>query len=554
MTSSVNEEVGVATSGVNWDVGDFKLYQGSKDDTILFTKKQPSLAKDAEGKYHFSLYIYREQTGGTYKITGGSVIFTLTSSVQYSPEELNKVKESWRTAIINSGNAQDSNFIFKPLRMESATAELIYDEGNGIPHKAHNDINVGIQGGTNTFLINLTERGAQVCLQSIKEKKGIPFAVLFSYKYLRWLPTVSAEVHLDGKKTFEHLSKAFKAKYRDFFVSVRTEINKVWEDMERSGSVTITFTGTGSPEIEELKSKLIMTFLEQALKSWFGVLFTPVPEIEPASSNGSSGFYGGANYAMKWTKIEEAVNLDQKIIFDGWSEIQQDTDVGGMALFADIDESYVSIISTQISYPASIVVYPDKMLEGVAMSWNAKYGNDQVAEPQTPTFNSEGGNKSYVITSQDPDNVAISYSAEINYKPDNWPIIEIEKLEKGQSSRQISIDTSSWVGRIKINMEIRNGNSIVPHSQVSKDEYLTVNIFYTGPHLPVPIKESMKITPNEPLEFAYPIDVQGRPSTAKISIFGIIGGNIVQAKEQELDLNLSSLVLLADKENVVVVK
>lgn len=550
----MNEGLGVATSGVSWDVGDFKLFQSSKDDTVLYTKKQPTLSKDSDGKYHFSLFIYREQTEDTYKITGGSVIFTLTSAIQYSPEELNKVKDSWRTAIVNSGNAQHENPIFRPLRMESATAQLVFAESIGTPHTAHNDINVGIQGGTNTFLINLTELGAQVCLQGIKEKKGLPFGVLFSYNYLRWLPKVSAQVQLDGKKAFEHFSTAFKAKYRNFYVSIRSEINTVWEKMHREGALTINFIGTGSPEVEQLKSQLVTTFVEQAQKSWFGLLFDPVPEVEPASSSGSSsGFFGGGKHALKWVKKEDAVDLSLTINFDGWSSISQDTDVGGAALFSGVDENYVTDVQTQVSYPAAIVVDPDEMLENVGISWNAQDGENQASSPQSPVFTSEGGNKSYIVTSQKPEDVVINYTAEINYKPNNWPIIKTGSSEKGQDGRQITIKTSSWVGRLKINMEIRNGNTFLPHSQVSKDDYLTVNIVYKGPHLDVPIKESMRITPNEPLEFTYPIDMQGRPSTATISVFGVVGGNLIQTTEQSLDLNAVNIFLLANKEGVEIV-
>jgi hypothetical protein len=551
LISSFNEGLGVATSGVSWDVGDFKLFQSSRADTILFTKKQPTLSKDAEGKYHFSLFIYSEQTDDTYKITGGSVIFTLTSAIQYSQEELNKVKESWRTAIVSSGNGQNENPIFIPLRMESAKAQLLYDERIGTPHIAHNDIEIGIQGGTNTFLINLTELGAQVCLQGIKEKKGLPFGVLFSYNYLRWLPRVSAEVRLDGKKAFEHFSTAFKTKYKNFFVAVRSEINTVWEKMHREGAITINFVGTGSPDVEKLKTELVTIFVEQAQKSWFGLLFEPTPDIDPASSSGaSSGFFGGGTHALKWVKIEDAVDLSLTINFDGWSPITQDTDVGGASLFTGVDESYVKEVQTQVSYPVSIVIDPDEMLENVGVSWNAKEGENQVSSPQSPVFTSEGGNKSYIVTSQKPDDVVISYTAEINYKPNNWPILKTEGSEKGKEGRQISIKTASWVGRLSINMEIINGNAIVPHSQVSMDDYLTVNIMFEGPHLSVPIKESMRITPNEPLIFAYPIDIQGRPSKATMSIFGVVGGNLIQTSEQSLDLNTASINLLANKDGV----
>lgn len=74
MSTFLREELGVAMSGVKWDVADYKLWQSTRDDIILFTPKQPKLATGSDGRYQCAVSQFRQQVDDTYKITGGSAI------------------------------------------------------------------------------------------------------------------------------------------------------------------------------------------------------------------------------------------------------------------------------------------------------------------------------------------------------------------------------------------------------------------------------------------------------------------------------------------------
>src|SRR4029450_8989789 len=81
MAEFLKEEMGVAMSGVKWDLKDFKLWQSVNPNIVLFTPRQPKLAKSLDnGRYQAAFSAYRQQKeDGSYAITGGSAIFTLNS-------------------------------------------------------------------------------------------------------------------------------------------------------------------------------------------------------------------------------------------------------------------------------------------------------------------------------------------------------------------------------------------------------------------------------------------------------------------------------------------
>ena len=102
----------------------------------------------------------------------------------------------------------------------------------------------------------------------------------------------------------------------------------------------------------------------------------------------------------------------------------------------------------------------------------------------------------------------------------------------GDGGNQMVVKTSSWVGRQQIFMFVRDGNRIIPPTELTADDYLILNVSFAGPHLPAPVRDSAHIDALTPIEFAYPLDPLGRPGVAKFSAFGIIGGEMKRAPEQ----------------------
>jgi len=109
------------------------------------------------------------------------------------------------------------------------------------------------------------------------------------------------------------------------------------------------------------------------------------------------------------------------------------------------------------------------------------------------------------------------------------------------------VKSSAWVGRQQIFMFVRDGQRIIPPTELTPDDYLILNVSFAGPHLSAPVRDSAHIDAMTPIEFAYPLDPQGRAGEAKFSAFGIIGGEMKRAAEQVIPQDDTAVFILATR-------
>ncbi len=545
MSQFLKEEIGVAMSGVKWDVGNFKLWQSVNPNIILFTPKQPVMAISPQnGRYECAVTQFRQQREGTYKITGGSAIFTITSAIQFDAQAFEKLKQQWLSEMNAIGPAPPKNPRFIPLNVQKGKAQVLINPISGKANEKHNNDDIGTPGGTNSFLVELTDIGAQEWIQGIKTKSNIPAGVKFTYEYLRMMPTVGATVHVDGKRAFEHLSGSLNVSDNGVFYGGSLQIDSAWEEMTRNGIIEITFIGTLPPDLEPIRKELVTTFSDQARQQLFDSLFKPTPDVKPAEAGKSGGWFGGANFALKFNKKEEYTDLSLELRFEGWTWLTASMDADLSTLFAGLDESYINEVNTEMSFPASVLVDADPLLSDVAVSWTASEGKS----PEAPVFGTNGGTQQYIITSSKPQNVLVKYSAKINYAPSTWPIIETKgEAIIGAGGNQVVLKPSSWIRRHMIYMFVREGDQI---KSPSDSDYLICNVSYQGPHLPNTIRNSARITPLSPLEFSYPKDPAGGSGQAKFSAFGVIGNKLVTSNEQDIKMDEEAVFILASDKGI----
>ncbi len=550
MSTFLREEVGVAMSGVKWDHHQFKLWQSTRDNIILFTPKQPRLAMGANGRYQFGLSQFRQQVDGTYKITGGSSLFTITSAIQYDEREIDDLKEAWLNTMYASDHppqVRDRNQIkFVPLNVQKGRAQVLINPVSGTPNQAHTDANIGTPGGTNSFLVELTELGAQEWAQGVREGTNIPAGVKMDYEYLRMMPDTGARVKVHGRRLFRHISGALNVSGRGLFYGGSAKIEAEWEKMVREGVVTVEFIGTGlPPELEEIRQELVSTFADQARTQLFESLFEPAPDVEPAEAGDTRGIFGGANFAFKYKREEEVTDLEQEVRFSGWTWLRASMDADLTSMIADLDESYLTEVNTQLSFPATVLVDADPVLENVAVSWTASEGKG----PESPIFGTTGGNETYTVTSHNPDDVEIRHKAKVNFTPPSWPVIETSgKALVSAGGNSVVIKPASWVGRHMIFMFIEENGEI--RMVDAENDYLVCNVSYDGPHLPNPIRASAKINIFEPVEFSYPLSPTGALGEAKFSAFGVVGGKLRRAEEQVINFDEEAVFILAREDEI----
>jgi len=549
MSTFLREEIGVAMSGVKWDVANYKLWQSTRPDIILFTPKQPRLATSSNGRYQAAVTQFRQQTEGTYKITGGSAIFTISSAIEHDPDAFEQLKEQWLHEMNAKGPRPHRNPRFIPLNVQKGTARVLINEVSGVADEAHNDASIGTPGGTNSFLVELTAQGAQEWVQGIKESKGIPAGVKMDYEYLRMMPTVGAEVIVHGRRMFQHISSELNVSYDGIWYGGSANIEAAWEKMVRNGTVEIRYIGNSlHPELEEIRQELTSTFADQARQQLFDSLFQPKPDIEDAEAGDTSGVFGGANFAFKYRKEEEVTDLRQTIKFEGWTWLKSSMDADLTALLHNLDESYVNEVNTEMSFPASIVVDADPQLENVAVSWSASEGK----APEAPVYGAEGGNTIYTVTSHRPDDVEIAYTAKVNFTPSSWPTVSSSgKSKVGDGGNQTVIKPASWIGRHMIYLFVQEDGEI--KMMGAENDYLIVNVSYNGSHLSRPIRASSRITLFEPVEFTYPLSPVGERGEAKFSAFGVIGGKLLRSSEQAINFDEEAVFILASENKIELV-
>lgn len=551
MSTFLLEKYGVALSGVKWDIGQFKLWQSGNDDVILFTPKQPTLARNNDNKrYQASVTQFRAQKDNTYKIIGGGASFVVTTAIQYNAQDFQQVQEQWRREVLGSGQAKTKNPKFIPLNTRKGETMLALPEISGKASKLTQESKeMGTPGGTVSFMADLTSEGAQEWVQGIRQRRGVTGQIVMNYEYLQLLPACLVEVFVHGQKVFKHLSAQLKASYNGFWYGGSLDLQAQWEEMVRNGAITIKQTGLEAlPEgAEEIKKNAMNTFINQAFQNMFPLLFAPKPDVKPAEAGNTSGVFGGANFALKWRKETDAMNLNLRMEFGGWSWLKARMDPDIITYLAQLDDSYVNEVNTELSFPAVISVSGDPMVKAAAVSWSASEGHG----PEAPVFGADGGVKEYIVTSRKPDQVNLRYKAKVDFTPPNWPVIEDSKSQSvAQGGNAFLIKPSEWVGRVGVYMYVLDDQNKIDLLNSGEENYLVLNVSYEGPHLKQPIKDSAKITSFTPIEFAYPLDPQGRPGKAKFSAFGVIGGKLVRAKEQPVAFDEKSVFVIVGKNGV----
>jgi hypothetical protein len=555
MASSLSSQYCVALSGQKWDVGNFTLWQSSDDDVILFSSKQPTLARNLkDGRYQTAVSQFRAQKDGTFKTVGGAALFTISTGIDFDADAYKKIQDQWRDEIAKSGKSKSQNPRFMPLVTRKGTAELLIPEIIGKASQATIDNKeFGVIGSKVAMLANLTSEGAQGLAQAIKQRENVPIGIMVRYEYLQVMPECIVEVQLNGSRVFRHLSAQLKASFDGLYYGGSIDLQGQWERMVREGAITVKVTGLDAlpAGMEEVKQNVLTTFIDQAFKNFFPMLFAPKPDVKPAEAGNTSGILGGANFALKWRSESESSNLSLRMEFGGFSWLKGAMDTGATFL-AGLDDSYLNEVNTEITFPLLVNVPMDEMVNTVSLSCSAMEDGRPVMIPAADIFRSSDPSKSYLITSQKPDKVRVNYQAKIDFSNPKFPIIEKKGSTSG-AQPTIVLQPTDHLGRVNIHLYTYGSDNNFNYDPDERDE-LVVNVSASGTHLKNPIKDSARIKPfplpDSSYSFTYPMPIDGSQPVLKFSAFGVIGGKLVRAKEQPITITEESIFIVVDKNGV----
>lgn len=553
MVSSLSSQYCVALSGQKWDVGNFTLWQSTDDDVILFSPKQATLARDLnKGRYQTAVSQFRVQKDGAYKTVGGAALFTISTGIEFDADAYKQIVDQWREEVQKSGKSKSTQPRFMPLVTRKGTMDLLIPEIMGTASQSTiANREFGVIGSKVALLANLTSEGAQALAQAIKNHENTPIGIAVRYEYLQTLPVCTVEIEVNGSRVFTHLSSQLKASYDGWLYGGSIDLQGQWEKMVRNGAITMKVTGLDAlpAGAEEMKQNALTTFIDQAFKNFFPMLFAPKPDVKAAEAGKSGGWFGGTNFALKWRKESDVSNLSLKMEFGGYTWLKGAMDTGA-TLLSGLDNSYLNEVNTELTFPVLVNVSSDPMVSSVSVSCSAMEDGRPVMIPAADLFGADVPSKSYLITSQRPDKVAINYKAKINFNNPKFPIIEESGSTTG-ARPTIDLKPSARLGSVDIYLYTYDsaGNFAMPDE---KDE-LVVNVSVSGSHLKTAIKESARIKPfpdGEPIHFVYPMPIDGSQPVVKFSAFGVISGKLVRAKEQPVTLDEASIFIVVDKNGV----
>lgn len=551
MAASLQEQLGVAISGQHWNIGDITLMQSTDPNIILYLRKQPLLARDSgNGRYQSALSQFLHWQDDHYNVTGGSLLFTITSSVEYDIQKFQQLKERWRTVLLNTGYSGNPNPNFMPIPMRNGKFQVMMDPTSGKVNDAYSEGDSTTSGTATSIMIDLTEQGAQKWVQGIKRGDALPGGVKFTYEYPQMLPEVDASVTLHGLRVFTYLSRVLSRSDDGTLYGSSADIQSAWDDMVQSGDVEIKLVGNLPPDLDAKRQEMFTTFANQAKQQMFDTLFAPMPEITASQPGSNGGSAGGSNYALRWHKRSDASDLSMVIKFDAWNWLAGSMEVDCSTLFQGLDESYINTVYTQASVPVSLVVDPEPMVSSVAVSLTFSEGHP----PEAAVFGKAGGTAQYMLTSTHPDAVTVGYKAKVSFVSPSWPVMEVSGTSTvAQGGNQIALKPGSWLRRLTFYMYIRDGNRIKKPNEAMADDDLTLNVVYQGSNSTPLIKESTHITPLAPVEFSYPVNPAGPAGQVKFSAFGDIGGQMMRSQELLINQDEEDVFILVTKDGIQLV-
>jgi hypothetical protein len=389
-----------------------------------------------------------------------------------------------------------------------------------------------------TLMLTLTATGAREWTRAVKREGAVKGSVRLTYEYPQLLPRSTAAVTIGGARVHACVAGKLHLAPDGTLYGSLDEVHDAWASLVRVGAVSIVLTE--APDVVDDRNGLLARLSEQAREQLLDVLFEP---YAPASS--ATGVFR----ALRWKRPADAIDFTMSISVEGWTWLKASLEADLMRLLGTLDESYIHTTYEAVSVPVSLVVEPAPAASRVAVSLDFGAGRP----PEAPVFDATGGTRQFLVTSERPDTIKMSYRATVSFTPSDWPIVETVGAAGLTDGYRIVLRPQSWIRRHTMYLYVRRGNRIVPQLEADPADYLTITATYRADYLPQPIRAGMRITPQGPIEFSYPIPPGQTAGRATVTLLGIVGGQMVRTAELALEQPDDAVYFLVDGSRVQIV-
>jgi len=536
MAPSLQEQLGVASNAIYWDVGRFRLWQSTVPEVILYVARDMGLAKEDSGRYRAAFTEVRRWSGGSYEVMGGSAILGVFGDLSIEEEGTRELEEQWARVVLNMGYKGAMRPRFLPLPVRDVRLMAIIDASQVCVAEPP-----GSAGESRTLMFDLSTAAARAWERAILEKSTVPGGVRLFYVYPQMMPQATATVTIHGLRVYASLTAMLNKADDGTLYGSSDDIRSAWSSLVRGGAIEISLTGSPPVDSTNSRADLLDRLSEQAREQLFDLLFTPYV----SKTSGAGSFY-----ALRWRTLVDVTDLGMTITVEGWTWLSASLDAEISALLGALDESYVHTSYESVSVPVALVVDPSQMVTNVAASLD--FGD--VHSPEAPVFDATGGTRQFLISTGRPETVSVSYRTKVNFKPSNWPVVEISGTATlTADGYRIVVRPESWIRRHTLYMYVRRGSRIIPQVEADPADYLTVTATYVASYLALPIRAASRITPQGPVQFSYPIPPEAQAGRATLSVIGMVGGQLVRASELEVQEKEDAVYLLVDGSRIQLV-
>jgi hypothetical protein len=533
------KQLGVSPIGRSLTCRGYTISESTDPSVLLFMRQDPVISTDPEVDQHqVNLTLYRQrQLDGAIITTGGLLCFTIEIICAPALGEIDAILACWNSNFPSSDSEAADLYRLEPLPIKDYDISTVMAHGWG-PAVVRTQRS-GEQSQV-TLQVELDGFAAESWANAFRSKRQIPGGIRFQYNYLRLLPEVNAHIHVDGVRFYESLTEGFSLLDSVPIVLSRAQIEKAWSSFVDQ-NVIVVLTNVSNPNNTELNQSVRKICISQALLHIFDDLFSPVA-IMPDNTDTPN-----ITYSLSWQSHENAKDFDLDLEIVGWTWLKTQGETNFTSLFNQVSRDSVHNIYSETKFPISLTVSGHPMLESVNISWSASEGG----LPQIAFFGPKGGTQEYILSSNDPKQVSISYKAQVNFQPAAWPLIEVsDRARVDRGGNHIVLRPGDWVATLNIYLYVLEGDEIAPLKDLSPHDHFVINFNYDGPHLMHPIRSSERISTDEPVEFNFPLDPRGRPGQATVTAFGVMGERLRRSPELSIDVEEGTVFLLVKEQEI----
>lgn len=209
------------------------------------------------------------------------------------------------------------------------------------------------------------------------------------------------------------------------------------------------------------------------------------------------------------------------------------------ALLSSRGPEIMQVLNAQLTVDARVIVSGHQTLETVTVDWRPSEGH----APEALVFGPDGGSFNGLITSQDINAVTIDGSAQVRFKPGNWPIIQRRgQLSFGAGDWTLLLKPESWITEYALFVVLLDaaGNP-VPQEASAGDvgDRVRCELRFTAPFLEggAAVTSAFEATSQTLTRVAFPLPPGESPGEVKLTVFAQRGGatamkaRLIQASE-----------------------